>query len=296
MMVCPESTKVRDGFLRDDIFVCVHEQFMTETAAMADVVLPATTFLEHDDIYVAGGHVYLQVARKVIEPYAESRSNHEVHCALAERLGAEHKGFSMSPLEIIDASLKASGLPDVESFRDPPWLDCIGSFEQQHFLEGFGHADGRFRFKPNWAEVGRDAASMPDKPDHAALIDASDEAHPYRLVTAPARSFLNSTFTETPGSLSREGRPTLLVHPETCEALGIEDGQRVRIGNRQGSIVLHAELFDGLQPDVVVIESLWPNKAFEEGRGVNTLVSADPGPPRGGAVFHDTAVWLRPAE
>ena len=296
MMVCPESNKVRDGFLRDDLFVCVHEQFMTETAAMADVVLPATTFLEHDDIYVAGGHVYLQVARKVIEPYAEARSNHEVHCALAKRLGAEHQGFTMTPLEIIDASLKASGLPDVESFRDPPWLDCIGSFEQQHFLEGFGHADGRFRFKPNWAEVGRDAADMPDKPGHAALIDAGDEAHPYRLVTAPARNFLNSTFTETPGSQSREGRPTLLVHPETCASLGIEDGQRVRIGNRQGSIVLHAELFDGLQPDVVVIESLWPNKAFEEGRGVNTLVSADPGPPRGGAVFHDTAVWLRPAE
>lgn len=296
VVVCPESDKVREGFARDDLFVCVHEQFMTDTAAMADVVLPATTFLEHDDIYISGGHTHLQVARKVIEPYADCWPNHAVHCALAKRLGAEHAGFEMTAWEIIDASLKASGYPDAEAFVDPPWLDCVLPFEEMHFLEGFGHGDGRFRFKPNWAEVGRDPTGLPAMPDHVALIDGADEEHPYRLVTAPARNFLNSTFTETPGSLKRETRPSLLVHPETCAALGIAEGDRVRIGNRRGSIVLHAEPFDGLQPEVLVIESIWPGGAFEERRGVNTLVSAERGRPRGGAVFHDTAVWLRPAE
>src|SRR5262249_40396953 len=100
MVVAPQTLKVREGFRRDDLFTCVHEQFMTETAAMADIVLPATTFLEHDDIYTASGHTFLQIARKVVEPYAEARPNHYVHCELAKRLGATHRGFAMTEMEI----------------------------------------------------------------------------------------------------------------------------------------------------------------------------------------------------
>ena len=96
MVVAPESVKVHEGFSRDDLFVCVHEQFMTETAAMADIVLPATTFLEHDDFYVAGGHSHLQIGPRVIEPFAEARSNHDVLCGLARRLGCDHPGFGMT--------------------------------------------------------------------------------------------------------------------------------------------------------------------------------------------------------
>jgi len=114
-------------------------------------------------------------------------------------------------------------------------------------------------------------------------------------VAAPARQFLNSTFTETPGSLAREGRPTVLIHPADCTRLGVVEGSRVRLGNRRGNIVVHARPFDGLQPGVVVVESIWPNAAFEEGSGINTLTSADAGPPKGGAVFHDTAIWIRAA-
>src|SRR5512143_193617 len=88
--VCPDQTQVKRGFARDDLFVCVHEQFMTETAQMADVVLPATTFLEHDDIYRGGGHQYLILGPRLVEPPGECRNNHEVICALAQRLGAEH--------------------------------------------------------------------------------------------------------------------------------------------------------------------------------------------------------------
>ena len=295
MVVCPDSTKVRAGFARDDLFVCVHEQFMTDTAAMADIVLPATTFLEHDDLYIAGGHTHLQIARKVVEPYAEARPNHWVVCELARRLGAEHPGFAMSEWQIIEATLAASGRPAAARIHAEHWHDCALPFEQAHFLDGFGFADGRFRFKPDWAAVGADHARMPALPDHCAIIDAADAEHPFRLVAAPARQFLNSTFTETPGSRDREGRPTVLVHPADCARLGIADGARVRLGNRLASIVVHARPFDGLQAGVLVVESIWPNGAFEEGIGVNALVSADPGPPKGGAVFHDTAVWLRPA-
>jgi anaerobic selenocysteine-containing dehydrogenase len=115
------------------------------------------------------------------------------------------------------------------------------------------------------------------------------------MVTAPARNYLNTSFTETPTSIASEKRPTVLVHPEDMADIGIETGDRVRIGNRRANVVVHAKSFDGLQQGVVVVESIWPNRAFEEGVGINALVSAEPGAPNGGAVYHDTAVWLRPA-
>ena len=95
--VAPDQTRVKAGFAREDLFVMVHEQFMTETAAMADIVLPATMFLEHDDIYLAGGHQHISLGGKLVEPPGECRSNHEVHCALAERLGAQHVGLQPQP-------------------------------------------------------------------------------------------------------------------------------------------------------------------------------------------------------
>ena len=294
-VVAPESARVREGFLRDDLFVCVHEQFMTDTARLADVVLPATCFLEHDDIYQATAHGCVQIGPRAIEPYGEARSNHVVLQGLAERLGAEHRGFTMTAWEIMDETLRASGMPGAEAMRELRWHDCQPDFETSHFVNGFPTQDGRFHFAPDWAAVGREHAAMPKLPDHMAVIEAADATHPYRLVTAPARNYLNSSFSETPSSIRREGRPTVMVHPDDLATLGLADGGRVRIGNRRADIVVHAKSFDGLQPGVVVIESVWPNTAFEEGLGVNALVGADPGPPLGGAVFHDTAVWVREA-
>jgi anaerobic selenocysteine-containing dehydrogenase len=294
-VVCPETRLCLEGLARADLFTCVHEQFMTETAAMADIVLPATTFLEHDDYYTASGHTFLQATRPVIEPPAECRSNHEVLCALAKRLGARHPGFEMSAWELIEATFEASGHPPAEQVWRDHGLDCAEPFEQAHFQTSFPQEGGRFRFHADWASVGRDHAGMPAMADHWARIDSADDEHPFRLVAAPARNYLNTSFTETPGSRKREGRPEIMVHPETCARLGLGTGARVRLGNALGSLVLHLRPFDGVQPDVVVVESIWPNAAFEEGLGINTLISAEPGAPRGGAVFHDTAVWLRPA-
>jgi len=294
MVVCPELSKVHAGFARDDLFVCVHEQFLTETAAMADIVLPATTFLEHDDLYVAGGHTHLFAVRKVIEPLGESRSNHQVLCGLAARLGARHPGFEMSAWEIIDRTLSASCLPGADAVYEARWLDRARDFETMHFVDGFGHADGRFHFRPDWSAVGSEHAVMPVLPDHMAAIDEADAERPFRLVAAPARQFLNTSFTETPGSRRRQGRPTALVHPDDLKAIGVDADQTVRLGNRRGSVVVHATPFDGLQRGVVVVESIWPNRDFVEGIGINVLVGADAAAPRGGAAFHDTAVWIRP--
>jgi anaerobic selenocysteine-containing dehydrogenase len=294
MVVAPESRLVHRGFARSDLFVCVHEQFMTETAAMADIVLPATTFLEHDDIYLGGAHTYLQLGRAVLPPCAECRSNHDVICGLAERLGACHPGFALSAVELIDRTLQLSGLPSVESFPKGGRLDCCPPFASGHFLDGFPQADKKFHFRADWQAIGPEYERLPAFPDHVAAIDDGDPERPFRLVAAPSRSFLNTTFNNTPSSIVREGRPTALVHPEVLSELRLVDGDRVRLGNRQGSLVIHARGFSGMQKRVVIVEGLWPNHAFEEGIGINLLTSADPGLPRGGAVFHDTSVWLRP--
>jgi anaerobic selenocysteine-containing dehydrogenase len=295
MVVAPASGLVRRGLARQDLFVCVHEQFMTETAAMADIVLPATTFLEHDDLYTAGAHAYLQLARAILPPHAECRSNHAVICALAHRLGASHPGFEQSALDLIDATLRASGLPGVAEFPADGWLDCRPPFATEHFLDGFAHADRKFHFRADWAALGDRHEGLPQFPDHVAVIDDGDPQRPFRLVAAPSRSFLNTSFNNTPSSLAREGRPTALVHPEALARLGLADGDRLRIGNRKGAVVVHARAFDGLQQRVVIVEGIWPDRAFEGGIGINLLTSAEPGLPGGGAVFHDTSVWLAPA-
>jgi len=294
-MVCPDLHKVHEGLAREDLFTCVHEQFMTETAAFADIVLPATTFLEHDDFYTGGGHTVLQATRKIIEPPGEARENHWVVSELARRLGVKHRGFDMSAWEIMDETLRVSGLWDAATNIERGGQDLAYPFEKMHFLDGFDTDDGKFHFRADWKRFGGRWMEMPALPDHFAVIDATSTERPFRLVTAPARTFLNSTFTETPGSLKREGRPTVLMHSQDCEAQGLAEGDRVRLGNQRGEVLVHVRPVEGQQPGVVVVEGIWPNHCFENGIGINALTSAEPGWPNGGAVFHDTAVWIRRA-
>jgi anaerobic selenocysteine-containing dehydrogenase len=291
-MVCPELHKVHAGLSREDLFTCVHEQFMTETAAFADVVLPATMFLEHDDFYTASGHTSFQVTRKVIEAPGEARENHYVICELARRLGAKHPGFEMSVWEIMDETLKRSGMWDAQTNYDRGGQDFAYPFQRMHFLDGFDTADKKFHFRGDWKRFGGRWQEMPVLPDHLNVIDNATTEKPYRLVAAPARTFLNSTFSETPSSVKREQRPTVLLHPQDCAALNVAEGDRVRLGNERGEVTVHVLPREGQQPGVVVVEGIWPNRYFENGIGINSVTSADPGWPNGGAVFHDTAVWI----
>ncbi len=302
--VAPEQELVKRGFAREDLFVCVHEQFMTETALMADIVLPATMFLEHDDLYQAGGQQHILLGPKLVEPPGECRSNHEVIAALAERLGAEHPGFAMSPRELIDWTLENSKRGRLAELEENRWIDIQPPFRRAHFLDGFNWPDGKFRFKPDWTKVPAPRSGLfgphehlPALPDHWTAIETADERHPFRLATSPARNFLNSSFTETPTSAQKEGgRPELFIHPEDAAARGIADGILVAIGNERGTVRLHARLYDGVRRGVLIAESIWPNASFVDGRGINTLTGADQVAPYGGAAFHDNRVWLKPAE
>jgi anaerobic selenocysteine-containing dehydrogenase len=302
MQVAPDQRLVRKGFARDDLFTCVHEQFMTATARMADVVLPATMFLEHDDIYQGGGHQYISLGPKLIEPPGECRSNHDVLVGLAKRVGAEHRGFDMTAGEIIDWTLQNSGWGTLDELREKHWMDVQPDFETAHYTKGFAYPDGRFRFKPDWPKVpaGRRhdwgiAHTVPPLPDYWDINEKADDRHPFRLATSPSRNYLNSSFNEMPSSRAREGKPRVKMHPDDMAGLGLVEGQKVVMGNERGEIILHAEGFSGIRRGVVIVESIPPNDDFENGEGLKTLTSSTRIAPFGGAAFHDNHVWVKAA-
>ena len=299
MSVAPEQELVRQGFSRDDLFTVVHEQFMTDTAQMADVVLPATMFTEHDDIYQGGGHQYIALGPKLIDPPGECRSNHDVICDLAQRLGATHPGFEMSPREIIDWTLQNSKWGTLQELEEKNFIDCQPPFEDAHYLNGFGWKDKKFRFKPDWSKVPfpndgpmGPIQDMPVFPDHWDVIETATPEYPFRLATSPARNFLNTSFTETATSQTKESRPTVLIHPTDAARFDLLDGDKVVLSNQRGEVRLFAKISDGLRPGVLIAESIWPNTAYPDGKGINTLTGADAAAPFGGAAFHDIRVAL----
>ena len=239
LSIAPDQNKVKQGFAREDLFVCVHEQFITETAKYADVLLPATMFLEHDDIYQGGGHSHILFGRKLVNEPGECRSNHEVIAELAKRVGAEHRGFEMTPREIIDETLVASNRPDLKILDAQNWVDTKANFDTAHYINGFGHTDGKYHFKPDWKEAAFLSPTgqlgpiddLPEFPDYYAALETANAEYPFRLATSPARTFLNSSFNETPSSRKREGRPTVFVHPEDLSAYGLNDGDKVVLGS-----------------------------------------------------------------
>jgi anaerobic selenocysteine-containing dehydrogenase len=302
--VAPDQNKVKQGFAREDLFTVVHEQFMTETATMADIVLPATMFLEHDDIYQGSGHSHVMLGPKLVAPPGECRSNHDVIVEIASRVGAKHQGFDMTTAEIVDWTLQKSKRGSMEELRKTGWLDVQPDFETAHFLNGFGHADKKFHFRADWQATGRWQSPtgalgpvdlMPSLPDHWDVTSRTNATHPFRLATSPARTFLNSSFNETPSSVKREGRPSLLIHPDDLASLGASEGELLIVSNDRGEVVLHAKPHKGQQRGVVIAEGLWPNSAHANGSGINTLTGADQPAPAGGGTFHDIAVGIRKA-
>ena len=222
-------------------------------------------------------------------------------CALAKRLGAEHPGFAMTPRELIDATLQKSGwgtLAELEGqtldrlpagLRDralSQWL-CLSG--RQIPLQA-GLADGAV---PPLAPDRMTRPSMPALPDHWDVIEEADTAHPFRLATSPARGFPQFDLHRNADLARQRAAARVMIHPDDAAALGVADGDEVRLGNRRGEVRLHARLFDGVRRGVLIAESLWPNSAYPDGRGINTLTGADPIAPFGGAAFHDNKVWLR---
>jgi anaerobic selenocysteine-containing dehydrogenase len=299
--VAPDQTLTRQGFMRDDLFTVVHEQFMTETAELADIVLPATMFLEHNDYYTRSGHNRVLYGPALVEAPGEARSNFSVINELMARLGIEDASLAMTDRDMVAETFRRSNYPPIEEIEETGFFDRSMPEEKHRFTNGFAWPDGKFRFAPNWQGAADkkgyqwacDPADLPKYADYWDVNEKTDSEHPFRLATSPARSFLNSTFTETPGSQKRNPEPTVFVHPLDAAELSIADGDFVTLGNRRGTVELTARIFDGLQRGVLIAESIHANKSHRGGHGINTLIGADPAPPFGGAAFHDCAVWMR---
>ncbi|MDC9824071.1 molybdopterin oxidoreductase family protein [Devosia sp. ZB163] len=299
--VAPEQGLTRAGFDREDLFTVVHEQFMTDTARMADIVLPATMFLEHNDYYRRGGHTRFLYGPRIIEAPGECRSNFDVVNELLRRLGADHPSMHMTDREMVAHTLRKSHLGELDEIEKTGFVDIRQPPGQSHFGDGFGWPDGRYRFEPNWQGVAArggyvwvcDPSEMPRFADHWDVNEQVNAETPFRLATSPARAFLNSSFSETAGSRKRHPEPTVFIHPEDAAELGIEEGDPVTLGNRRGEVALVASFFSGMQRGVLIAEGIHPNSAHRNGVGINTLIGSDPVRPFGGAAFHDTAVWVR---
>src|SRR6185312_2488476 len=287
--VAPNQNLVRSGLRRDDLFTVVLEQFQNDTADHADILLPATTFLEHTDLYLAYGHYYLQLARPVLPTPGEAKSNVEVFRLLAERLGFNDPCFRDSEDDMID-QLLASEHPFVkgitrEQLESKRSVRLNVSADGEPFLP---FAKGEFSTSSGRCEFGaEDLRYMP--PRESRFGDKQRTAKfPLELITLKNDDSMNSTFGNRE-ALDRE-TGVLAIHAEDAKARGIANGDRVRVFNDRGSCVLLAEPNGAVRPGVVRSTSVrWPKLAMD-GNNVNVLTSDRLTDIGGGPVFYSCLV------
>jgi molybdopterin guanine dinucleotide-containing S/N-oxide reductase-like protein len=292
--VCPNHNEVVRGLQRPDLFTVVHEQFFTDTTDYADVLLPATTFFEHKELQNAYGHYFLQISNQAIEPLGECRSNVELFRALAERMGFEDECFRESVDEMIDAALDS----------DHPWLQGIdrGRLEREgHIRLNFREAElgsakepgaavpsqsaflpfahGNFFTASGKAELYSDSLKAQGldpvvhfEPPNESRHGEQAKTFPLELLARKADNFLNSTFSNLPTIQEMEEVGLLEMNSSDARARRIADGDRVRVFNRRGDILLRAKVDGAVQPGVVSAKLHWA-KLAPDGRNINVLTS-----------------------
>lgn len=282
----PDGSSVRRGLLREDLFTVVHEQVLTATARYADLLLPATTFLENLDLYGAYGHFYLGVARPTIAPLGEAKSNFDLFQDLAERMGFADPPFRQNCEARIAAYLQGlEGLPEEvgkERILAGELVHSTLSRADGRVLAGWG--EGRFSF------ISRASASGPRLPTLPPAGEYGDPdllaRFPLRLITPPHRDLLNSTFGERYPAWCGE----VLVHPDDARCYRVSEGERILLINHRGRVERLARISDATRPGLLVAEGIyWPTG---DSPGINDLTSQKCADLGGGATFHETLVTI----
>lgn len=293
--VAPDQQRVREGLLRDDLFVVVHEQFPTDTCDYADIVLPATTQLEHADIHKAYGHLYLSWNAPAIAPLDESLPNTELFRRLAARMGFDDPCFQDSDEEMARQVLRSEhpameGIT-LERLKEQGWLRLNLPAEFAPFAEGnFPTPSGKCElYSERMAANGYDPLPTFTPPaESAQSAPALAARYPLALLTPPAHHFLNTTFVNV---LKRyEDRPLLEINPADAARRGIADGDLVRVFNDRGEFRVAARLTERVKPGLVVAPSIWWRKLTPDQQGVNTTTSQSLSDMGGGATFYDNLV------
>jgi anaerobic selenocysteine-containing dehydrogenase len=298
--VAPDSPSVVRGFSREGLFTVVLEHFLTDTADYADIVLPATTQLEHLDVHRSYGHQYILANNPAIDPVGQSLPNTEIFRRLAARMGMEHEALRESDGQMAAVAFAREG-PDAydwERVRDTGWQRIGAPRGVAPFaLGGFPTASGRCEFEsPALAALGEDP--LPGYlPPYESVASAPELAarYPLAILSPPARNFLNSTFANIESLRRGEEEPSLHLHPDDAAARAVRDGDTVEVFNDRGSLRLRARVSDRARPGVVVALSIWWRKLAPDGRNANELTNQRLTDIGRGATFYDCLVEVRPA-
>jgi anaerobic selenocysteine-containing dehydrogenase len=284
--VAPDQNAVLRGLAREDLFLAVHERFMTDTARHADVVLPATSSLEHPDLYRSYGHYCVQRARAAIPPLGECRANWDVFALLAAAMGFDDPIFRMSADEAIDLLLA----------QPSPWRDAgfAARLAAGGAVELVPPPGPRWRTPSGRIELAN--AALPEPLPRHLPAHADAPGPPLRLVTAPAIHTLNSTFMERPELRERNGGMGLRLAPAEAAARALADGQRVVAWNDLGEVVFVLRVDPRVPPGVAVAEGVWWTAHAPGGRNVNALTSQRLTDGPGGSTFYDNRIDVRPLD
>jgi anaerobic selenocysteine-containing dehydrogenase len=278
----PDSTRVMRGLAREDLFTVVLEHFLTDTARYADVVLPATTQVEHVDLVPSWGHTYITYNEPAIAPVGEALPNTEIFRRLARAMGFDDAAFDATDEELARAAVEGARWPlagiDFDELRATGWAEALLPEDFRPFAHGgFGTPSGRFRL---WSE---------DLPPGFHPPPGDDE--PLALITAKsAHHFLNSTYANLPRHLAGEGEPMLELHPDDAASRGIEDGSTVRVRNTRGEVLARARIGDVVGPGVVALPSGWWGSRSPGGASANALTTQELTDRGGGAAVHAARV------
>lgn len=286
-VVAPDSSRVIAGMKREDLLLVVLENAMTESAGLADYVLPATTFMEHPDIHTAYGHYYLSYNSAAITPLGESRPNTWIYQQLAKRLGLTEETIYWTVDDLAKELLTSQH----------EWL--AGVTLERLKTEGFVRLNVPATFLPYASGspmTGDGKFHLDPPPAYLEPLDNVTPEYPLRLLTPPAHHFLNSTYGNLEKIRQLEGNePVLLVHPSDAARYGVTDGAMVRLSSEQGSVTRRASVTDKASVGAVIAEGTWWAGSAPDGLGINTLTSQRLTDLGGGSTFHNTPVRLEVA-
>lgn len=296
--VAPEQGKVLRGLAREDLFTVVHEQVWTDTARLADLVLPATTHLEHSDLYMSYWHGVLQWADPVIAPLGESMSNIELFQELARYMGFTEACFKESTEDIAREALdtpfwKEQGIT-LDRLKDERYISL--KMPELPFAQGeWATPSGKIEF---YSEAALKLGLSP-VPVHIPCLEGPESGsgeYSLTLISPPHHDILNSTFGNLPSILEHSKEPYLEIHPEDAKKRFIEDGDLVVAYNSRGTCVLRAKVVESVLQGVVVAPGVWWLGSYPKGQGINTLTPGRLSDMGQGATFFSNLVEVRKSD
>jgi anaerobic selenocysteine-containing dehydrogenase len=300
LAIAPDSAKVQQGFEREDLFTVVLEHFRTDSADYADILLPATTQLEHVDAHLAYGHLYMMANNAAIAPMGEAKSNTEIFRLLAARMGFDEPCFLETDDQIAAQAFNAADPRavhfDWESLKRKGWQKL--NMPDAPFADGgFPTPSGKCEFySSTMAADGLDPLPAYIPPyESVASNPALAARYPLAMISPPARNFLNSTFVNVQSLRATEGEPHLDIHPNDAALRGITHGDMARIFNDRGSFVARARVTDKAREGLVVGLSVWWKKLASDRKNANEVTSQRLTDMGRAPTFYDTLVQVEKA-